>query len=817
MRFATVAAVLLSLLSLLAWLSSLSLDTTRFDRELKALDDFTRFERGMSREVLTARTGLSRNYDALVRMTEAYDKALDRLREVVSEGPQEAAAFDVLAARARRQQDLVEKFKSRNAMLQNSVAYFGLFNAALAGSGNAPVAGAANQLSAAMLHLTLDTSSTSAREVQEAMSQLAALRGPSSDDQSIQAVLAHGGMLHDLLPATDAILKTLMVETTTRDPDKLRSLIAQRQRAAKASEGRNTFLLYVASLGLLGVLIYVGLQLRERAVALRRRAEFEHVIAGISTRFINLTQRDVAARIEQALEKLAGLVGADRAYFVVPSAPGQSYQWCRDGIVFPRGWPRRVPELVSRIASEDQDVIHFPSIKPTDPYDVTNLLTQVGLRGWLCITGRDQRETRAFLGFDALRARALTQHGEDRIFRMAFDVIDNAVRRVALEREKERLEANLQQARRMETIGALASGVAHNFNNIIGAIIGYTEMADAQARSEGTGVSHLDQIRHASERGRQLIDQILTFGRKQGGRGRVSINSLVAETVHLVRASLPPGFELVVQQSPEDADVLAEAARLQQVILNICGNAVQASEGGRIEIRIDLWDNDRSMRIRGSEIRAGWFAIVSIADTGHGMDEATMDRVFEPFFTTRPEGNGLGLSTARQTVLEYGGAIDVKSAPGHGTRFDVWLPAAAQQGPAVEQGARGRGEMVMIMQPDAMRLLLDEEILAALGYEPVGVRDSSEALSMCRSDPGRFHAMLICPQPGTSGALELAARVREVAPALPILLAIPSARYLDPAQLVDSGVSELLHYPLVSSPLSSALSRAHAPAAAVLH
>jgi signal transduction histidine kinase len=824
MKFAAVAATILSLLSLLAWLGSLSLDTTRFDRELKALDDFTRFERGMSREVLTARTGLSRNYDALVRMTGAYDRSLERLREVAAEGPREAAAFEVLAARAHRQEDLVERFKSKNAMLQNSFAYFGMFNQALAESSNAPVAGAANKLSAAMLHLTMDTSASTAREVQEAMSQLAALQGPSSDAQSIQAVLAHGGMLHDLLPAIDAILRMLIAEATTREPDTLRSLIVQRQRAAKASAGRNSFLLYVASLGLLGGLIYLGLQLRERALALRRRAEFEHVIAGISTRFINLTQRDVATRIEQALEKLAGLVGADRAYFVVRGAAGQSYQWCKDGVAFPRGWPGRVPELVSRIAQEDQDVIHFPSIQPSDPYDVTNLLTQVGLRGWLCIAGRDQRKTRSFLGFDALRARALTQHGEVKIFRMAFDVIDNAVRRMALEREKERLETNLQQARRMETIGALASGVAHNFNNIIGAIIGYTEMADAQARSGGTAVSHLDQIRHASERARQLIDQILTFGRKQGGRGRVSINSLVAETEHLLRASLAADFELVVQQSAEDADVLAEAARLQQVFLNICRNAVQATnERGRIEIRIDLRENDRSLRIRGSEIRAGRFAIVSIADTGHGMDEATMDRIFEPFFTTRPEGNGLGLSTARQTIMEYGGAIDVKSAPDAGTRFDIWLPSVLPKGPPVAQlaspqAACGRGEMVMIMQPDAARLLLDEEILAALGYEPVGLREPSEALKMCRADPGRFHAMLICPHPGAGAALELAAKVHEAAPALPILLAIPSARYLDPSQLAASGVSELLHYPLMSSPLSTALSRcATVPAAAMLH
>jgi signal transduction histidine kinase len=812
-KYATSAAILLLLLSLLAWLSSLSLDTTRFDRELKALDDFTRFERGMNREVLTARTGLSRNYDALVRMTEAYDRALERLREVAEEGPNERAAFEALAGRARGQQDLVEKFKSRNALLQNSFAYFGMFNAALAESKNAPVAGAANQLSAAMLHLTLDTSSSSAREVQEAMSQLAALRDPSSEVQTIQAVLAHGGMLHDVLPATDAILKALIEEASTREQDKLRSLIEERRRTAKASAGRYNFLLYVASLGLLGVLIYLGLQLRTRAIALRRRAEFDQVIAGISTRFINLAQYEIAPRIEQALEKLAGLVGADRAYFVMPGAPQQSYRWCRDGVTFPRGWPERAPEVVSRLNLGHLDVIHCPSIQPSHSYDTTKLLTEVGLRGWLCIAGRDQKEARAILGFDALRARALTQHGEDRIFRMAFEVIDNAVRRVALEQEKERLQAKLQQARRMETIGALASGVAHNFNNIIGAIIGYTEMADAQARSGRADGSHFNQIRHASERARQLVDQILTFGRKQSGHGRVSIKSLVAETEQLLRASLPPDFELVVGQSAEDVDIVSEAARLQQVFLNICRNAVQATnKRGRIEIRIELRESDRPMRIRGTEISAGRFAIVSISDNGHGMDEATVDRVFEPFFTTRQEGNGLGLSTARQTVLECGGAIEVKSAPGAGARFDIWLPSAPATGStavrhASPEVARGRGEMVLIMQPDATRLLLDEEILAALGYEPVGFNEPSEALRMCSTDPGRFHAMLICPHNGTNGALEFAARVHEVAPGLPILLAIPSARYLDPAQLAASGVSELLHYPLVSSPLSSALSR----------
>jgi signal transduction histidine kinase len=814
MKFTAIVASLLVLLSLLAWLSSLSLDTARFDRELLALDDFAKFERGMNREVLTARAGLSRNYDALVRLTDAYDNSLERLREVVREGPSENAAFDRLAARARRQEDLVENFKSRNALLQNSFAYFSLFNANLAKSKNAPTATAANQLSAAMLRLTLDTSSSSASEVNEAMNQLAALRSSSDEAEPIQAVLAHGGVLHDLLPATDATLKALMAEASTSEQDTIRSMITARQRAAQASARRYNFLLYVAAVALLAVLIYLGVLLRERAVTLRRRAEFEHVIARISTRFINVQQHEIVAHVEKALGMLAEHVGADRAYFLVASSPRQAYRWCRRGISFPDGWPEQALELAQRFGAGSEDVIQFPNIQDSHPNDTINLLANLGLRGWLCVTGRCRKDTRAILGFDGLGARALTQHTEVTLFRMAFDVIANAMRRAVLEREKERLETNLQQARRMETIGALASGVAHNFNNIIGAIIGHTEMADAEARSGRARGNHLDQIRHAGERARQLTDQILTFGRGQGRRERVSIKSLVAETERLLRASLP-SFELefVVWQVPEKALVLAEAAQLQQVFLNICANAAQATgEGGKIEIRIEEQERFQPLRIRGSEIGPGRFTVVSISDSGHGMDEATMDRIFEPFFTTRPEGNGLGLSTARETVLEHGGAIDVTSIPGGGTRFDIWLPSAVPSEATVVQHAlpqisRGGGQTVMIMQPDPSSLLRDEEILAALGYEPIGFSESSEAMRACHADPARFDAVLICPHPGTKQALELAAELHEIAPALPIVIATPSARDLDTAQLAAAGISELLHYPLMSSTLSSVMSR----------
>ena len=180
----TPAVVLVSfLLLLLTWLllSGLNLNSTRFDQQLEALDHFSRLERALNCEVLTARAGLSRNYDALARLTDAYDEFVHQLREAAGSDAEESAAIDILAAGAHRQQSPIEQFKSRNALLRNSFLYFGMFSARLAASDRTPVVAAATTLSAAMLHLTLDTSPAAAREVKDRLEQLAALPDPGDD------------------------------------------------------------------------------------------------------------------------------------------------------------------------------------------------------------------------------------------------------------------------------------------------------------------------------------------------------------------------------------------------------------------------------------------------------------------------------------------------------------------------------------------------------------------------------------------------------------------------------------------------------------
>ena len=182
------------------------------------------------------------------------------------------------------------------------------------------------------------------------------------------------------------------------------------------------------------------------------------MIARISTRFINAQRHEIAAHVKCALEELAECIGADRAYFVVAAEPLQVHRWCRRRNGIPKGVARNALNIASQLDRRDGGIIHIPTVRPWGADDAINRLVDFGLQGWLCITNKHDAKpgVGTVLGFDALRAGALAQHCEVTLFRMAFDAIANAVGRINLEQEKERLEANLLQARRMETIGAFA-------------------------------------------------------------------------------------------------------------------------------------------------------------------------------------------------------------------------------------------------------------------------------------------------------------------------------------------------------------------------
>src|SRR5450631_1310607 len=223
------------------------------------------------------------------------------------------------------------------------------------------------------------------------------------------------------------------------------------------------------------------------------------------------------------------------------------------------------------------------------------------------------------------------------------------------------------------------------------------------------------------------------------------------------------------------AIVSGELAQLQQVILNLCNNAAQAMENaGRIELETEVHDVTAERFLSHGELQPGRYVRISVRDAGCGMEGTTLARIFEPFFTTRSDGNGLGLSTVREIVREHGGAINVTSALGKGSRLEVWLPCMQGKVQPAEVDVMtlplGHGETVLVVAADQARLLRDEEMLAALGYEPVGFMGIDEAVAACRSRPERFDALVVGHFGSATASLGLAAALHEAALDLPMIL-----------------------------------------------
>jgi signal transduction histidine kinase len=815
MRIPAAAATvpLLLLLLTLVLVRSVNTGAERFDRALGTLDDFAMVENALRRDVLAARAGLLRNYDPLVREVGTLRGLLGRLQEVAGFDTSLEVAIDDLSASVVRQEELVEEFKSNNALLQNSLAYFGLFSSQFGSAEqDAALAADVGALAASVLHLTLDTSPGVVRDAEQRLDELARRAAAPGDTETLKQLLAHGRMLRDLLPATDDLLKTLFSLQITPQQTAIRAAVVRHQIASRDQATDYRILLYAISVVLLGLLIHLGLQLRARALALRRRAAFEHLIAGISMRFITARRQQIGEQIEQALGELAVHLGADRAYVVFAGPSRRRHVWTSGGIAGPPNWPDRALALSRHFHPNEDGVIHIRRVNRLPAGPERDALTAAGLQGWVCISGRGADGTTDILGFDALQASAMTRSDQLGLLRMAFDAIANAVGRDHLERERGRLEERLQQARRMETVGALASGIAHNFNNIVGAILGYTEMAEAQVKPDSRPAGNLSQIRRAGERARDLVDQILAYGRRRAtSRQPTNIQALVAEAVSLLRASLPKTVELVTRQPEEPAVVSGEPAQLQQVILNLSSNAAQAMDGtGRIDIDITLQEVERMRMLTHGTLMPGPHIRIAVADSGRGIDADALQQIFEPFFTLRQDGNGLGLATVREIVREHGGAIEVWSKPGVGSRFEVWLPRAAEAGPAARDDGitalpLGRGEAVLLVHDDRKLLLRDEELVAALGYEPVGFAAAADALAAFRLAPERFDAAIVSQCPSLGSGLDIAAELHAVAPALPILLAVSSTERVDADALAVAGISEVVRRPLGSTNISTAL------------
>jgi PAS domain S-box-containing protein len=381
--------------------------------------------------------------------------------------------------------------------------------------------------------------------------------------------------------------------------------------------------------------------------------------------------------------------------------------------------------------------------------------------------------------------------------------------------ERERLGLRLRQAEKMEAVGRLAGGIAHDFNNVLGGIFAYGEMLFEKAPEKSPLKRYAQNILAAATRGRELVEQILAYSRSQRGkRAPVDVGNVVAETLELVRGSLPSGIRLEASAPELALVVIGDATQLHQVVMNLCSNAIQAmSAGGAMRVALDAADVTAERGLSHGTLRPGRYVRLSVEDSGSGMDEATLSHIFEPFFTTKDigRGTGLGLSLVYAIVTDSGGAIDVKTAPDQGCTFTIYLTLAdvalASPNDVAGPPPRGNGERVLLVEDEAPLLAGTAEVLSQLGYEPVAFSDSRAALAAFEAAPGRFDLVVTDEvMPGLTGT-GLASVVRRRRPDLPIVLVSGYSGPLLTQQALAAGVSELLTKPLQSREIATLLAR----------
>lgn len=364
-----------------------------------------------------------------------------------------------------------------------------------------------------------------------------------------------------------------------------------------------------------------------------------------------------------------------------------------------------------------------------------------------------------------------------------FEQRDNLMKemeeRRATEEALRKSEEELRHSQKMEAVGRLAGGVAHDFNNLLTAIIGYAELIATRASSNTLAKQNAELIRKAGEQAAALTRQLLAFSRKQILQPKViDLNELVVEMEKLLRRVIGERFDLQSQPHAEIGRVKADPSQIEQVVLNLGVNARDAMpRGGKLIIRTENVRLDRTAAAQlSASLRAGDYVMLSVTDTGAGMDEETMSHIFEPFFTTKGpgKGTGLGLATVYGIVRQTGGGISVESEPGKGSIFRIYLPQVSapveftKTLPSPVEKSENFETVMVVEDEDIVRELVCE-VLEEQGYNVICARDGVEALSMAGEFDGMIHLLVTDVIMPHMNGHELAVKLSSLRPDMKVL------------------------------------------------
>jgi signal transduction histidine kinase/ActR/RegA family two-component response regulator len=376
--------------------------------------------------------------------------------------------------------------------------------------------------------------------------------------------------------------------------------------------------------------------------------------------------------------------------------------------------------------------------------------------------------------------------------------------RKKFEIERAELEKQLFQLQKMETIGTLAGGIAHDFNNILTPILGYTDMAREELPEESNLRFDLEQINNAALRGKDLVQQILTFSREVDFEKKpIQIQPIVSEVLNLLKSFFPPGVQIIQDLDLQVGTVLADPTHIHQIIMNLCTNANHAmlQKGGILNIKLDSVAVNKQSAVMVPKLKYGDYIRLSISDTGNGMDIKTKERIFEPFFTRKEvgSGSGLGLSVVHGIVNNYGGAIIVDSEPGKGTVFMIYLPKYSDDPGDINTSSKKPikgNEHILFVDDEPEITFMGKKMLENLGYKVSIKSDSLSALEEFRKNPGKFSLLVTDQSMPLMSGTKLASQMKSLSPGLKVIIITGFAENLSEDELSRCGVAEVILKPM---------------------
>jgi signal transduction histidine kinase/ActR/RegA family two-component response regulator len=375
-------------------------------------------------------------------------------------------------------------------------------------------------------------------------------------------------------------------------------------------------------------------------------------------------------------------------------------------------------------------------------------------------------------------------------------------------------ERQLQQVLKIQAIGTLAGGIAHDFNNILFPIVGYTELTMDEVPEDSVAHNNLEEILKAAHRAKDLVQQILTFSRQSGQeRKPVKVQSIITEALKLLRASIPASIDIIHKIDDDCQPVMGDATQIHQVIMNLCTNAYHAMQdkGGTLKVNLSEVDVDYEETIEKIGMQPGKHLQLLVTDEGCGMDAAVLERIFEPYYTTKEQGKGtgLGLSVIHGIAKNHRGDITVASTPGKGTTFKVYLPIIEDGDTAAEfepsNGAAKGNERILLIDDEEQIVSMEQQMLENLGYEVTARTDSTEALKEFSEKPQNFDLVITdMTMPHMTGDA-LAQKLLNIKPDIPVILCTGFNEDITEEKALAMGIQKFVMKPVIKNDLASTI------------